>query len=121
MCRSSTQTETGSMNGKLSGTSPGNPTRLFAISKHVKSKPENVSVVPSDQFLKSFPIPALSLFDEELVGIVNCCAVLSIWLPWLLCWTPGNRKVEETAIRGTDTGIIGFGIPVSVPEFPEFP
>ena len=41
-----------------------NFSRLFAISKHVESKPQDVAVMPPDELFESFAIATLRLFDE---------------------------------------------------------
>jgi hypothetical protein len=39
----------------------------------MEGKPEDIPVMPSDQFLESLAIPALRLFNEELfvVGVLH--------------------------------------------------
>ena len=66
-----------------------NFSRLFAISKHVESKPQDLAVMPPDELFESLAVATLRPFDEELffVRIVNA-----------LCG-PSQCKFHDRAFR----------------------
>ena len=52
-----------------------NFSRLFAISKHMEGKPENLPVMPSNELFESHAIAALRLLYQELLFVGIVCSL----------------------------------------------